>query len=139
MWMIFGCWTDDIIWISRRILTRSASVSIFAFLIVLMATYHKINTYILNIQGLCHKLQFTYVFWFTAKHNWHDKLSYTQLHNISEKQNGMKFKFTRYLTTKGNFHTTWPLKLTAKNTLPLVLFLCWSPAELFHKFLAQVS
>lgn len=40
--MIFGCWTDDIIWISRRIRTRSASVSIFAFFIVLMATCKKI-------------------------------------------------------------------------------------------------
>ena len=38
MWMMLGCWTDDIIWISRLILIRSASVSILLFLMVLMAT-----------------------------------------------------------------------------------------------------
>ncbi len=37
--MMLGCCTDDMIWISLRMRTRSASVSILDFLIVLMATY----------------------------------------------------------------------------------------------------
>ena len=40
--MMFGCWTEDMIWISLRILMRSASVSILLFLIVLIATCRKI-------------------------------------------------------------------------------------------------
>ncbi len=38
MWMMFGWWTEDMIWISLRIRMRSASVSILDFLIVLIAT-----------------------------------------------------------------------------------------------------
>ena len=39
--MMFGWWTEDMIWISRRILIKSASVSILDFFMVLMATYDK--------------------------------------------------------------------------------------------------
>ena len=39
MWIMLGCRTEDIIWISRRMRIRSASVSILAFLMVLMATW----------------------------------------------------------------------------------------------------
>lgn len=41
--MILGCLTEDIICISRLIRIKSASVSIFRFLIVLIATYIQRN------------------------------------------------------------------------------------------------
>lgn len=48
MWMMFGCCTELIIWTSRRILMRSASVSILLFFIVLMATSWPVSLFIPN-------------------------------------------------------------------------------------------
>lgn len=48
MWIMLGCCTELIIWTSRRILMRSASVSILLFLIVLMATSWPVSLFIPN-------------------------------------------------------------------------------------------
>ena len=58
MWMMFGCWTEDMIWISLRIRMRSASVSILLFLIVLIATCRKILSRLTSLlQTLMRKLR----------------------------------------------------------------------------------